>query len=52
MSAKIHKLKYIPYTGWYHICTGSDKFKLQTSHDWKKVTCKHCIKLKDKEYYE
>lgn len=46
---KVHKMIYIPYTGWYHLCTNSDKYKLCTVRDWRDVTCGHCLKKKGKE---
>lgn len=49
---KVHKLVYIPYTGWYHLCTNSDRYMLAKSQDWKNVTCRHCLKRRDKDIYD
>lgn len=50
---KWHFNTYIPYTGWYRICTPGVDDTSRTVDDWSLVTCKRCWKWRHKrrEYY-
>ena len=49
---KIHKARTLHYGNIYHgiiVCAGKDMISWDYSFRWAKVTCKKCLKLKEKE---